>query len=419
MESGDAPVMEGLKTAAEVEQRIRLIDYEFQALKQIETQLKSDIKRQKEYIKMNRDKLKLNQQLPYLVSTVSEIFDTDTCTGYLPEEDGANVNIDAQRKGKSAVIKTSTRQTIFLPVIGPVDTETLKPGDLVGTSRDSFLILDKLPAEFDSRAKAMVVDEKPKDTFESLGGLTTQIREIIEAVVLPITEKDRYKKIGIKPPKGVLLYGPPGTGKTQLARACAAQSGCVFLKLAAPQLVQMYIGDGAKIVRDAFELAKQKAPAIIFIDELDAIGIRRSDNDQHGEREVQRTMLELLSQLDGFHSHDDIKVLAATNRIDVLDPALLRSGRLDRKVEFPLPDEHARAEILKIHAQKMNLEENVNFAELAKCCPDMNGAQLKAICIEAGMLAIRRDMDKIGHEDFLEGINAVQAKKKVDLNYYA
>ena len=411
--------MEDLKTVEEIERHISLLSTELQALKQVETHLKSDIKRQKEYIKMNKDKLKLNQQLPYLVSTVCEIFDSDTSTGLIQETDGANVNIDSKRKGKCAVIKTSTRQTIFLPVIGLVKPEELKPGDLVGTNRDSYLILEKLPAEFDSRAKAMIVDEKPKDTFESLGGLGTQIREIIEAVVLPITAKDRYKKIGIKPPKGVLLYGPPGTGKTQLARACAAQSGCVFLKLAAPQLVQMYIGDGAKIVRDAFELAKQKAPAIIFIDELDAIGIRRSDNDQHGEREVQRTMLELLSQLDGFHSHDDIKVLAATNRIDVLDPALLRSGRLDRKVEFPLPDEHARGEILEIHAKKMNLDESVNFAELAKCCPDMNGAQLKAICIEAGMLAIRRDMDKISHEDFLDGISAVQAKKKMDLNYYA
>ena len=411
--------MEDFKTVEEIERHISLLSTELQALKQVETHLKSDIKRQKEYIKMNKDKLKLNQQLPYLVSTVCEIFDSNTSTGLIQETDGANVNIDSKRKGKCAVIKTSTRQTIFLPVIGLVKPEELKPGDLVGTNRDSYLILEKLPAEFDSRAKAMIVDEKPKDTFESLGGLGTQIREIIEAVVLPITAKDRYKKIGIKPPKGVLLYGPPGTGKTQLARACAAQSGCVFLKLAAPQLVQMYIGDGAKIVRDAFELAKQKAPAIIFIDELDAIGIRRSDNDQHGEREVQRTMLELLSQLDGFHSHDDIKVLAATNRIDVLDPALLRSGRLDRKVEFPLPDEHGRGEILEIHAKKMNLDESVNFAELAKCCPDMNGAQLKAICIEAGMLAIRRDMDKIGHEDFLDGISAVQAKKKMDLNYYA
>ncbi|KNH06009.1 hypothetical protein XU18_3066 [Perkinsela sp. CCAP 1560/4] len=403
----------------EVEQRIRLVENEHHALKQVEMRLKNDVKRQKEYIKANKDKLRLNQQLPYLVSTVGEIIESDSLTGFLEDNDGSNVDLDSQRKGKSAVIKTSTRQTIYLPVVGLVDPNTLKPGDLVGTNRDSYLILDRLPAEYDSRAKAMVVDEKPKDTFSSLGGLENQIREIIEAVVLPITEKERYQKIGIKPPKGVLLYGPPGTGKTQLARACAAQSGCVFLKLAAPQLVQMYIGDGAKIVRDAFELAKQKAPAIIFIDELDAIGIRRSDNDQHGEREVQRTMLELLSQLDGFHSQDDIKVLAATNRIDVLDPALLRSGRLDRKVEFPLPDEHARAEILKIHAQKMKVDVNVNFTELARCCPDMNGAQLKAVCIEAGMLAIRRDVDLIDQEDFMEGINVVQAKKKMDLNYYA
>jgi len=209
------------------------------------------------------------------------------------------------------------------------------------------------------------------------------------------------------------MYGPPGTGKTLLARACAAQTDATFLKLAGPQLVQMFIGDGAKLVRDCFALAKEKAPAIIFIDELDAVGTKRFDSDKSGDREVQRTMLELLNQLDGFASDERIKVLAATNRVDVLDPALLRSGRLDRKIEFPLPNEEARAQILRIHSRKMTVDEGVNWPELARSTDEFGGAQLKAVCVEAGMIALRSGQSKISHEHYVDAISEVQAKKKV------
>lgn len=208
------------------------------------------------------------------------------------------------------------------------------------------------------------------------------------------------------------MYGPPGTGKTLLARACAAQTDATFLKLAGPQLVQMFIGDGAKLVRDCFALAKEKAPAIIFIDELDAVGTKRFDSEKSGDREVQRTMLELLNQLDGFASDDRIKVLAATNRVDVLDPALLRSGRLDRKIEFPLPNEEARAQILKIHSRKMKVDPAVNWGELARSTDEFGGAMLKAVCVEAGMIALRMGKNKIGHEHYVDAIAEVQAKKK-------
>ena len=208
------------------------------------------------------------------------------------------------------------------------------------------------------------------------------------------------------------MYGPPGTGKTLLARACAAQTDATFLKLAGPQLVQMFIGDGAKLVRDCFALAKEKAPAIIFIDELDAVGTKRFDSEKSGDREVQRTMLELLNQLDGFASDDRIKVLAATNRVDVLDPALLRSGRLDRKIEFPLPNEEARAQILKIHSRKMKVDGGVNWGELARSTDEFGGAMLKAVCVEAGMIALRSGKNKIGHEHYVDAIAEVQAKKK-------
>ncbi|KAG2662320.1 hypothetical protein PVAP13_1KG523300 [Panicum virgatum] len=376
----------------------RLLDNEIRVHKDELQRTNLELESVKEKIKENQEKIKLNKQLPYLVGNIVEILEMNPEDE--AEEDGANIDLDSQRKGKCVVLKTSTRQTIFLPVIGLVDPDKLKPGDLVGVNKDSYLILDTLPSEYDSRVKAMEVDEKPTEDYNDIGGLEKQ-------------------KLGIRPPKGVLLYGPPGTGKTLMARACAAQTNATFLKLAGPQLVQMFIGDGAKLVRDAFQLAKEKAPCIIFIDEIDAIGTKRFDSEVSGDREVQRTMLELLNQLDGFSSDERIKVIAATNRADILDPALMRSGRLDRKIEFPHPSEEARARILQIHSRKMNVNPDVNFEELARSTDDFNGAQLKAVCVEAGMLALRRDATEVTHEDFNEGIIQVQAKKKSSLNYYA
>ncbi|KAH7675015.1 Proteasome endopeptidase complex protein [Dioscorea alata] len=395
----------------------RLLDTEIRILKEDLQRANLDLDSYKEKIKENQEKIKLNKQLPYLVGNIVEILEMNPEEE--AEEDGANIDLDSQRKGKCVVLKTSTRQTIFLPVVGLVDPDTLKPGDLVGVNKDSYLILDTLPSEYDSRVKAMEVDEKPTEDYNDIGGLEKQIQELVEAIVLPMTHKDRFQKLGIRPPKGVLLYGPPGTGKTLMARACAAQTNATFLKLAGPQLVQMFIGDGAKLVRDAFQLAKEKSPCIIFIDEIDAIGTKRFDSEVSGDREVQRTMLELLNQLDGFSSDERIKVIAATNRADILDPALMRSGRLDRKIEFPHPSEEARARILQIHSRKMNVHADVNFEELARSTDDFNGAQLKAVCVEAGMLALRRDATEVMHEDFNEGIIQVQAKKKTSLNYYA
>ncbi|XP_055706327.1 26S proteasome regulatory subunit 6A-B [Phlebotomus papatasi] len=400
----------------EIVSRTRMMDNEIKIMNSEVMRINHELQTQNDKIKENTEKIKVNKTLPYLVSNVIELLDVDPQE---EEDDGAVVVLDSQRKGKCAVIKTSTRQTYFLPVIGLVDPEKLKPGDLVGVNKDSYLILETLPAEYDARVKAMEVDERPTEQYSDIGGLDKQIQELIEAVVLPMTHKEKFKNLGIHPPKGVLLYGPPGTGKTLLARACAAQTKSTFLKLAGPQLVQMFIGDGAKLVRDAFALAKEKAPAIIFIDELDAIGTKRFDSEKAGDREVQRTMLELLNQLDGFSSTTDIKVIAATNRVDILDPALLRSGRLDRKIEFPHPNEEARARIMQIHSRKMNVSPEVNFEELARSTDDFNGAQCKAVCVEAGMIALRRSASNVTHEDFMDAIMEVQAKKKANLNYYA
>jgi 26S proteasome regulatory subunit T5 len=395
---------------------VRLIDNEIRILKDDCSRLSLEVGNNQERLKENQEKIKMNKQLPYLVGNVIEVLDAPE----EDEEDGANQLDEGQpQSGKCVVLKTSTRQTIFLPVVGLVDPLELKPGDLVGVNKDSYLILDTLPAEYDSRVKAMEVDEKPQEDYSDIGGLDKQIQELIEAVVLPTTHKERFESLGIKPPKGVLLYGPPGTGKTLIARACAAQTKATFLKLAGPQLVQMFIGDGAKLVRDAFALAKEKQPCIIFIDEIDAIGTKRFDSELSGDREVQRTMLELLNQLDGFSSSEGIKVIAATNRADILDPALMRSGRLDRKIEFPHPTEAARGRIMQIHSRRMNVNADVNFEELGRSTEDFNGAQLKAVCVEAGILALRRDSTEVCHEDFNEGIIQVQARKKASLNYYA
>jgi len=401
----------------DIQMRRRLLENDMRIMKSEFQRLTHEQAAMKEKIKDNLEKIENNRQLPYLVGNVVELLDLDVEAE--AAEEGANIDLDATRVGKSAVIKTSTRQTIFLPLIGLVDHTTLKPGDLIGVNKDSYLVLDTLPAEYDSRVKAMEVDEKPTEKYTDVGGLDKQIEELVEAVVWPMKEAERFKKIGIKAPKGALMYGPPGTGKTLLARACAAQTDATFLKLAGPQLVQMFIGDGAKLVRDCFALAKEKAPSIIFIDELDAIGTKRFDSEKSGDREVQRTMLELLNQLDGFASDDRVKVLAATNRVDVLDPALLRSGRLDRKIEFPLPNEEARAQILKIHSRKMTVDEGVNWPELARSTDEFGGAQLKAVCVEAGMIALRKGQNKINHEHYVDAISEVQAKKSQTVNFYA
>lgn len=421
----------------EINRRTSLIESEIKILKSEHLRLKNEYKHIQEKMKDNLEKIQLNKMLPYLVANVVEILELKDDEEEEAEDEENNVrdefdlydkkvktgtegfrDIDDEKRGKSMVIKTSTRQTIFLPVPGLVDVSELKPGDLVGVNKDSYLIIDKLPPEYDNRVKAMEVIDKPAEDYSDIGGLDKQIEELVEAIVLPMIHKDKFEKIGIKPPKGVLMHGPPGTGKTLLARACASQTKATFLKLAGPQLVQMFIGDGAKMVRDAFTLAKEKAPSIIFIDELDAVGTKRFDSELSGDREVQRTMLELLNQLDGFSTDDSVKVIAATNRPETLDPALLRSGRLDRKIELPHPNEESRARILQIHSRKMNVHSEVNFEELARSTEDFNGAQLKAVCVEAGMIALRRGATEIDHEDFVEGITMVLSKKKSTLNYF-
>ena len=414
------------KSVAEVEnlpldqirQKIKALEGKTSIFKGEINKMKVDIKKFTARIKENKQKLQIQTGLPHLVSTISEIFDLEN----MEQEEGSGLKQNESQKKlrKGAIIKTSTRSTIFLPVIGFIEPEELKPLELVGVNKDTYLIYEKLPTEYDSRVRVMELDTKPTEKYSDMGGVDKQNQELEEAIVFPLEKKHLFEAIGIKPPKGVLMFGPPGTGKTMLARAVAARVNATFLKLAGSQLVQAYIGDGAKMVRDAFALAREKAPTIVFIDEIDAVGLKRSGGDAHGGKEVQRTMLELLNQLDGFSSTDDVKVIAATNRADVLDPALLRSGRLDRKIEFPMPNEEGRAKILEIHSRKMHYNNKlVNFKEFARMTDDFNGAMLKAVCVEAGMIALRRGGSEVTHNDYVEGINQVKAKKKKKLYYYS
>jgi 26S proteasome regulatory subunit T5 len=407
-------------TMDQLKHRIKALEAETSSWKGEVNRFRKEMRNFEFRIKDSKDKLKLNTQLPHLISTVAEIFDLEDSDEEGDSGSGVKKSKNPGQQSKGAIVKTSTRQTIFLPVIGLIEAKELRPLELVGVNKDTYLIFEKLPPEYDSRVKVMELEEKPKEELSDIGGLEKQILELDEAIVLPIEHKHLFDAIGIKPPKGVLMYGPPGTGKTMMARACAARTNATFMKLAGSQLVQMFIGDGAKMVRDAFALAKEKAPTVIFIDEIDAIGVKRSDSEAGGGREVQRTMLELLNQLDGFTANDQVKVIAATNRPDVLDPALMRSGRLDRKIEFPMPNEESRGKIIEIHSRKMNYDPKmVNFKELSRSTEDFNGAMLKAVAVEAGMQALRRSGVEVTHEDFVEGINSVKSKKKAKLYYYS
>lgn len=391
----------------EIVSRTRLMDNEIKIMKSEVMRITHELQTQNEKIKDNTEKIKVNKTLPYLVSNVIELLDVDPQE---EEDDGAVVVLDSQRKGKCAVIKTSTRQTYFLPVIGLVDPEKLKPGDLVGVNKDSYLILETLPAEYDARVKAMEVDERPTEQYSDIGGLDKQIQELIEAVVLPMTHKEKFKNLGIHPPKGVLLYGPPGTGKTLLARAVAHHTECTFIRVSGSELVQKFIGEGSRMVRELFVMAREHAPSIIFMDEIDSIGSSRIESGSGGDSEVQRTMLELLNQLDGFEATKNIKVIMATNRIDILDPALLRPGRIDRKIEFPPPNEEARLDILKIHSRKMNLTRGINLRKIAELMPGASGAEVKGVCTEAGMYALRERRVHVTQEDFEMAVAKVMQK---------
>ncbi|MFY1643451.1 proteasome-activating nucleotidase [Methanoculleus bourgensis] len=283
----------------------------------------------------------------------------------------------------------------------------LKPGMKVAVN-NTLSIVKTIGNIYDSRVRVMELDEQPDVTFEQVGGLKDEIEEVREAVEYPLTKPEIYERVGVEPPKGILLYGPPGTGKTLIAKAVAHQSHARFIRMSGSELVHKYIGEGAQLVRELFVLARERAPAIVFIDEIDAIGSMRTNDGTSGSAEVQRTLMQLLAEMDGFGNRGNVRIMAATNRIDMLDPALLRPGRFDRIIRVPLPDDGARLEILKIHTAKMTLAGDVDLAGIAELTGKTTGAELQAICREAGMMAVRRDAGAVEREDFLAAIKKVK-----------
>jgi proteasome regulatory subunit len=297
------------------------------------------------------------------------------------------------------IVKSSTGPR-FVVNLSQFIEEEIKPGAQVGLNQQSFAVMCVLPSPRDPAVFGMEIEEAPDVRFSQIGGLEIQISEIREIVELPLKRPDLFTAVGIEPPKGVLLHGPPGTGKTILAKAVAQSTEATFLRVVGSEFVQKYIGEGARLVRELFELAKSKSPAIIFIDELDAIGARRMDGATSGDREVQRTLMQILAEMDGFDARGEVKLIAATNRLDMLDPALLRPGRFDRVIEIPMPNKDARESILRIHTAGMSLGPDVNLRMISDLAEGSSGADLKALSTEAGMYAIREERTMVYQSDF-------------------
>ena len=295
---------------------------------------------------------------------------------------------------------TSLRLLPVVDVSENVDIAKLTVGKRVTLLSDSYKLEKILPSSVDPLVSLMMVEKVPDSTYDMIGGLDQQIKEIKEVIELGLKHPELFESLGIAQPKGVLLYGPPGTGKTLLARAVAHHTDCKFIRVSGSELVQKYIGEGSRMVRELFVMAREHAPSIIFMDEIDSIGSSRVEGSSGGDSEVQRTMLELLNQLDGFEPTKNIKVIMATNRLDILDPALLRPGRIDRKIEFPPPSVEARADILRIHSRKMNLTRGIDLTKIAEKMNGCSGAELKGVCTEAGMYALRERRVHVTQEDF-------------------
>ncbi|BAM42382.1 26S proteasome ATPase subunit [Theileria orientalis strain Shintoku] len=375
-----------------------------------------------QYVRKVREHRELESKLKKLRTEMNELNQKDNKT----EEDLKALQSIGQIVGhvlrqiddNKFIVKASSGPRYVVCCKVNIDPKTLVSGVRVALDMTTLTIMKKLPREVDPVVFNMLNDltavGKNKDTYSSIGGLSRQIREMREVIELPLKNPFLFKRVGIKAPKGVLLYGPPGTGKTLLARALANDIECNFLKVVASAVVDKYIGESAKIIREMFGYAKEHQPCIIFMDEVDAIGGRRFSQGTSADREIQRTLMELLTHLDGFDELGQVKIIMATNRPDVLDPALLRPGRIDRKIEIPLPNEAARIEILKIHAKPLNKQGEINYNAICKLCDGFNGADLRNICTEAGIHAIRNMRDYVIEEDFFKAARKLTENKKLE-----
>merc|ERR1712178_80035 len=315
---------------------------------------------------------------------------------------------------KKVLVKVHPEGKFVVDLDKNIEMSQVTPNSRVALKADSYTLHKILPNKVDPLVSLMKVEKVPDSTYDMIGGLDQQIKEIKEVIELPIKHPELFEALGIAQPKGVILYGPPGTGKTLLARAVAHHTDCCFIRVSGSELVQKYIGEGSRMVRELFVMAREHAPSIIFMDEVDSIGSARGDEGK-GDSEGQRTMMELLNQLDGFEANKAIKVLMATNRLDILDPALLRPGRIDRKIEFPNPNEASRLDILKIHSRKMNLTRGIDLKKISDMMNGASGAEVKAVCTESGMFALRERRVHVTQEDFEMAVAKVM-KKDADRN---
>lgn len=347
----------------------------------------------KETINRLKEEVERFKSTPLMVCEVREMFSNSTALIKIPNGNQFVVNISSE-------------------------CEKLKAGDLVLVEQKNLTIIRKIPIARRFNVEKFVIIEKPTITWNEIGGLSEQIQEIKEVIELPLKKPELFKKVGITPPKGVLLHGEPGTGKTLLAKAVAASTNSTFIEIVASELVQKFIGEGAKLVKEIFELARRKAPAIIFIDELDALAAKRIEIGTSGEREVNRTFMQLLAELDGFKPLDNVKVIGATNRKDILDPAIIRPGRLDRLIHIPTPSKEGRIDIFRIHSKNMTLDKGINIETLVSKMENFSGAEIKAVCTEAGYFAIRENRTFVTKKDLFNAIEKVKQEEKLEGKEY-
>ncbi|MBW3013561.1 AAA family ATPase [Candidatus Woesearchaeota archaeon] len=340
----------------------------------------------RETIEHLKDEIRKYKTPPYLVCEIKDLID-----------------------GK-ALVSLKNGNEFFVEIDGEV--KELKAGDQVLAHQKNLTVVDKIRSSRKFNVEKFVIIEKPTVNWKDIGGLKDQINEIREVIELPLKKPHLFKQIGIKPPKGVLLHGAPGCGKTILAKAVAASTESTFIQIVGSELVQKYIGEGAKLVKEIFELARNKGPAIVFIDELDAIAARRMDIGTSGEREVQRTFMQLLAELDGFKELDNVKIIGATNRKDILDPAVIRPGRLDRLIRIPEPDKEGIKQIFDIHSKGMKIRK-FNKKTLIENMLGCTGADVRAVCTEAGYFAIRDNRDEVHEHDFYDAIDKVRSEETV------